>query len=75
MFRTNRVVHRQERGIIYCITQFGTLCCAAVDERLYSFETCRADKKLWNKKNDYKDCASRWSLTHYLFFLYVAQNV
>ena len=35
------------------------------DGRLDSFETCRADKKLWNKKkSDYKNCASRWSLTH-----------
>ena len=25
MFRTNLVVHRQKRGIIYCITQFGTI--------------------------------------------------
>ena len=25
MFRTNLVVHRQEHGIIYCITQFGTI--------------------------------------------------
>ena len=25
MFRTNLVVHHQERGIIYCITQFGTI--------------------------------------------------
>ena len=27
------------------------------------FETCRADEKLCNKI-DYKNCASRWSLTH-----------
>jgi predicted polyphosphate/ATP-dependent NAD kinase len=25
MFRTNRVVHHQQHGIIYCITQFGTI--------------------------------------------------
>ena len=25
MFRKNLVVHHQERGIIYCITQFGTI--------------------------------------------------
>ena len=71
MFRTNLVVHHHEHGIIYCITQFGTigtivqsslqdftncamqysiLCRAPDDERLDSFETCRADKKLWNKK-------------------------
>ena len=25
MFRTNIVVHHQEHGIIYCITQFGTI--------------------------------------------------
>ena len=25
VFRTNLVVHRQEHGIIYCITQFGTI--------------------------------------------------
>ena len=25
MFRTNLVVHHQEHGIIYCITQFGTI--------------------------------------------------
>ena len=68
MFRTNLMVHHQEHGVIYSITQFGTivqaslaaikhysitvqysiLCRAADDERLDSFETCRADKKLWN---------------------------
>ena len=25
MFRTNLIVHHQEHGIIYCITQFGTI--------------------------------------------------
>ena len=25
MFRTNLVVHHQQYGIIYCITQFGTI--------------------------------------------------
>ena len=25
MFRTNLVVHHQEHGVIYCITQFGTI--------------------------------------------------
>ena len=25
MFRTNLVVHHQEHGIMYCITQFGTI--------------------------------------------------
>ena len=25
MFRTNLVVHHQQHGIIYCITQFGTI--------------------------------------------------
>ena len=25
VFRTNLVVHHQEHGIIYCITQFGTI--------------------------------------------------
>ena len=35
------------------------------DERLDSFETCRADKKLWNKI-DYKNCASRFLLTHHM---------
>ena len=25
MFRTNLVLHYQEHGIIYCITQFGTI--------------------------------------------------
>ena len=47
MFRTNLVVYHQEHIIIYCITQFGTvgtLFCAPDDERLDSFETCRADK-------------------------------
>ena len=51
---------------MYCITQFGTigtLFCAPDGERLDSFETRRADKKLWNKI-DYKNCASRWSLTN-----------
>ena len=57
MFRTSLAVHHQQHGIIYCITQFGTIgtivlsgeCSAADDERLDLFETCRADKKLWNK--------------------------
>ena len=54
MFRTNLVVHHQEHIIIYCITQFGTIGTIgtmrrAADERADSFETCRADKKLWNK--------------------------
>ena len=60
MFRTNLAVHHQQHGIIYCITQFGTIGTivqaslaassrASDDERLDSFETCRADKKLWNK--------------------------
>ena len=43
--------------------QNSTLCRAPDDERLDSFETCRVDKKLWNKF-DYKNCGSRWSLTH-----------
>ena len=63
IFRANLVVHRQEHGIIYCTTQFGTtvpivpncviqyitICRAPDDERLDSLEKCRADKKLWNK--------------------------
>ena len=52
MFRTNIVVHYQERGLIYFITQFGTISIlsrAPDDERLDSLETCKADKKLWNK--------------------------
>ena len=51
----------------FLLMTFGTtlvLCRAPDDERLDSFETCRADKKkLWNKI-DYMNCASRWSLTH-----------
>ena len=40
------------------------------EQRLDSFETCRGDKKLGNKI-DYKNCASRWSLTlWHLNFLY-----
>ena len=52
MFRTIPVVHHQKQGIIYCITQFGTidtLYRAPDDGGLDSFETCKADKKLWNK--------------------------
>ena len=30
MFRTNLVVHHQQHGIIYCITQFGTIVQAQV---------------------------------------------
>ena len=90
MFRTNLVVHHQEHGIIYCITQYNwynrynragesrhactivpivlcvqysILCRAPDDERLDSFETCRTDKN-FGIKIDYKNCASRWSLTH-----------
>ena len=33
-----------------CTVLYSILCCAPDDERLDSFETCRADKKLWNKK-------------------------
>ena len=42
---------------MYCITQFGTigtLCCTPDYERLDSLETCRGDKKLWDKI-DYKN--------------------
>ena len=68
MFRTNLVVHRQEHSIIYCTDctrLYNTVYYAVllIDERLDSFVTCRADKKLWNKI-DYKNCASRRSLTH-----------
>ena len=49
------------------------LCCAPDDKRLDSFETCRADKKLWNEI-DYKNCASRWLLTHYNM-IHSAHNV
>ena len=33
-----------------CTVQYSILCRAPDDERLDSFETCRADKNLWNKK-------------------------
>ena len=46
------------------ITLYSILCRAPDDERLDSFETCRADKKNCGIKIDYKNCASRWSLTH-----------
>ena len=39
---------------------------AQIMQRLDSNETSRADRKLWNK-TDYKNCASRWSLTQYSF--------
>ena len=39
------------------------LCRAPGDERLDSFETCRARKNC-GIEIDYKNCASRWSLTH-----------
>ena len=68
MFRTNLVVHHQKHGIIYCITQYNrynrAYSHAPDDERLDSFETCRADKKLWYKI-DHKNCPSRWPLTHF----------
>ena len=32
MFRTNLVVHHQERGIIYCITQFCTIVQASLHD-------------------------------------------
>ena len=59
---------------MYCVTQFrtivqaslySTLCCAPGDELLDSFETCRADKKNSGIEIDYKNCASRCSVTHY----------
>jgi len=34
------------------------------DERLDSFETCRANQKNCEIKIVYKNCASRWLLTH-----------
>ena len=49
MFRTNLVVYHQEQKITYCITEFGTLFCPPDDERLNSFETCRADKNYETK--------------------------
>ena len=30
MFQTNLVVHHQEQGIMYCITQFGTIVQASL---------------------------------------------
>ena len=30
MFRTNLVIHHQEHGIIYCITQFGKIVQASL---------------------------------------------
>ena len=46
---------------MHCFKQFGingALCCFPEDELLISFETCRADKKFWNKI-DYKElCVS-----------------
>ena len=38
------------------------LCRAPDDERLDSFETCRADKNC-EIKIDYKNCANRWLQT------------
>ena len=43
--------------------RYNILCRAPDDERIDSFETCRADKNC-GMKTDYKNCASRWSLTH-----------
>ena len=40
-------------------------CRSADDERLDSFETCKADKKNCGIKIEYKNCASRWSLTNW----------
>ena len=65
MFRTNLVVHHQEHGIVYRLyqtMQCSILCRAPDDERLDSFETCTADKNS-RIKVDYKNCASRCSLT------------
>ena len=47
------------------------LCRAPGDEWLESFETCRADKKNCEIKIDYKNCVSRWSLTHYSEILHI----
>ena len=81
MFRTNLVIHHQEHSIIYCITQFGTIvqatgkivpncviqytwqCCWWWTRN--SFETCIARKNGGIKKIIYKNCASRWSFTHW----------
>ena len=46
----------------FFIPQF--FVCSTRFERLDSFETCRADKKNCGKKIDYKNCQSRWLLTH-----------
>ena len=53
---------------MYCITQYNQYNRAG-SPALDSFETCRADEKLWNKI-DYKNCASRWLLTHYVLYFY-----
>ena len=68
MFRKNLVGHHQEHSIIYCITQFGT-----IDTIYYAVLLMMNDwihqKHVEQTKNcgikiDYKNCASRWSLTH-----------
>ena len=58
IFRKNLVVHHQEHGIIYYI-----LSSAPDDERVNSFETCRARKNC-GIKIIYKNCASLFSSTH-----------
>ena len=40
MFRTNLVVHHQEHGIIYCITQFGTFVGDSPDSMIVPIVLC-----------------------------------
>ena len=71
MFRTNLVVHYQEHSIIYCITQFGTIDTIVLQHIMPCswwwtsrfVRNMQSRQKLWNK-TDYKNCASRWLLTH-----------
>ena len=40
MFRTNLVVHHQQHGVIYCITQFGTIGTIVQASRLHDCTDC-----------------------------------
>jgi hypothetical protein len=84
MFRTNLVVHHQDYGIIYCITQYNqynraystivpivliVLCNTVYNAVLLMMNDSIRSKHVEQTKNcgikiDYKNCASRWSLTH-----------
>ena len=88
MFRTNLVIHQQEHGVIYCITQYNrynraysmiVLCNTVYYAVILMMNDQIRSKhveqtKYCGIKIAYKNCASRWSLTHCIM-MHGAYNV